>query len=268
MNADTVIRIEGLKKSYDGSAVLDVESLEIPAGALISLIGPNGVGKSTLLEILAGIRSADSGIVGINGKVLLLPQRMEAFERLTVRQNISYFAKLFGREDSDEIMRLAGVDSYAGVLYHILSGGYRRRVCIACTLCGSPDILLMDEPMTGLDPEARAEIWELLRSLTSEGITVILSTHDRTEAMMYSDAIAVLSQRGIELKDAMGIDSHIVRIREPVDRSILSDLGAESDGDFAVLGPLSTFELTETLVTLRSAGISEERISVISGGQR
>ncbi len=199
------IEIRGLCKSYGQfQAVRDVW-LDIAAGEVFSLLGPNGAGKTTTVEILAGIRLRTDGEVRVVGedpakytrtfrdRVGVVPQTTSAFDDLKVTELVRHFSRTFSRPlPVGETIELVGLSAKANAYCRTLSGGQRRRVDVALALVGDPDLIFLDEPTTGLDPEVRRQAWDLVRMLASRGKTTLLTTHYLDEAETLSDRVGIM----------------------------------------------------------------------------
>ena len=203
--AEPAIRIRGLNKSYGQfQAVRDV-SLDILPGEVFSLLGPNGAGKTTTVEILAGVRLRSSGDVTVLGedparysrhfrdRVGVVPQTTSAFDDLKVSELVGHFARTYSRPlPVGETIELVGLSEKAQSLCRNLSGGQRRRVDVALALVGDPDLIFLDEPTTGLDPEVRRQAWDLVRMLAARGKTTLLTTHYLDEAETLSNRVGIM----------------------------------------------------------------------------
>lgn len=204
--ADTVVRVEDLRKTYHGGfeAVRGV-SFEISRGETFALLGPNGAGKSTTIEILEGYRERTSGTVEVLGtdphhgglawksRLGIVLQNTGEAPVATVREMLVHFARFYPRpRDVDRTIAAVGLTEKANTRVRTLSGGQRRRVDVALGIIGSPDLLFLDEPTTGFDPEARHQFWDLIRDLQSEGTTIILTTHYLEEASALSSRAAIV----------------------------------------------------------------------------
>ena len=199
------IEIRGLSKSYGQfQAVRDVW-LDIAAGEVFSLLGPNGAGKTTTVEILAGIRLRTDGEVKVAGedpakytrtfrdRVGVVPQTTSAFDDLKVTELVRHFSRTFSRPlPVGETIELVGLAAKANAYCRTLSGGQRRRVDVALALVGDPDLIFLDEPTTGLDPEVRRQAWDLVRMLAARGKTTLLTTHYLDEAETLSDRVGIM----------------------------------------------------------------------------
>jgi ABC-2 type transport system ATP-binding protein len=199
---------------------VDGVSFSVSEGEVFALFGPNGAGKTTLIEILEGLRKRDKGNVKVlgldpwgNGYVLhrrigVIPQDFTFFEKANPREAVEYYADLFGVSvDADEILKEVVLDDSAGALFENLSGGQKQKLGLALSLVNSAELLFLDEPTTGLDPNARRAIWEVIRGLKSKGRTVILTTHYLDEAEQLSDRVAIMNQGRIV---AMGTSEDII----------------------------------------------------------
>jgi len=202
------ISIRGITKAYDGRTVLDGPSLEIERGEIFAILGPNGAGKTTLVEILEGYRDRDGGDVTVVGedpqrpsdsaawrnKIGIVLQNVSDAGDLTVREVVENFAHYYTNpKNPAEVIKKVGLEEKRGAKVTTLSGGQRRRLDVALGMIGSPEVLFLDEPTTGFDPEARREFWELIRSLRDEGTTILLTTHYLDEAEQLADRVAVLA---------------------------------------------------------------------------
>ena len=214
------IEISSVKKCYGDIKAVDDVSFTVDKGEVFGLVGPNGAGKTTLIEILEGLRKRDEGEVKVLGldpwvkgyelhkKIGVIPQDFTFFEKANPREAVKYYANLFNvRTDSDEILREVLLDDSAGVLFENLSGGQKQKMGLALSLVNSPELLFLDEPTTGLDPNARRAIWEVIRDLQTKGKTVILTTHYLDEAQQLSDRVAIMDHGRIV---AIGTSDEII----------------------------------------------------------
>jgi ABC-2 type transport system ATP-binding protein len=205
----TVISVQGLKKSYGATQAVNGVDLEISQGEIFALLGPNGAGKTTTVEILEGFRNRDSGDVKVLGfdpatkgsaaqswrdRIGIVLQSTEDAGDLTVYESVSHFAKYYkSPKDPREVIDLVGLTEKAESLGRTLSGGQRRRLDVALGIIGSPELIFLDEPTTGFDPEARRAFWSLIRDLRDEGATILLTTHYLDEAEALADRVAVIN---------------------------------------------------------------------------
>lgn len=214
------VEVELLKKSYGDLKAVDGVSFTVNEGEVFGLLGPNGAGKTTTIEVLEGLRRKDSGVVKVLGfdpwsegrrlhkKIGVIPQEFTFFEKATPKEAIGYYADLFGvKVDSDEILREVLLEDSADNLFENLSGGQKQKMGLALSLVNSPDLLFLDEPTTGLDPNARRAIWDVIRRLKARGKTIILTTHYLDEAQQLSDRVAIMDHGRIV---AMGTCGEII----------------------------------------------------------
>ena len=200
------VTVRELTKSYGSVRAVRGISFEVAAGEVFALLGPNGAGKSTTVEILEGHRSADSGEVSVLGfdparggrefrdriGIVLQETTVDTSE-VTVAEALDTFGAAYRRpRDRDEVIELVGLEGKANARLKTLSGGQQRRIDMALGLIGDPDLLFLDEPTTGFDPEARRAAWAMIRGLRSLGRTIILTTHYMEEAEHLADRVAVL----------------------------------------------------------------------------
>ena len=203
---EVVVQVRGLKKSYGDLRAVDGVNIDIQRGEIFSLLGPNGAGKTTTIEILEGFRNRDSGEVSVLGvdpargdsawrdRLGIVHQSSQDAGDLSVQETIAHFAEYYSKpRDVDEVITAVGLAEKEKSLIRNLSGGQRRRLDVALGIIGNPELLFLDEPTTGFDPEARRQFWELIRSLRSEGTSIILTTHYLDEAEFLADRVAVIA---------------------------------------------------------------------------
>ena len=205
----SLIEVKGLKKSYgDVHAVRGVD-LEIAQGEIFSLLGPNGAGKTTTVEILEGFRTRDAGTVSVLGfdpqtrghqsrewrnRIGIVLQSSADAGDLTVLETIDHFSGYYSNPRKvDEVIHAVGLTEKENALIRNLSGGQRRRLDVALGIVGNPELLFLDEPTTGFDPEARRSFWALIQELRSDGTTILLTTHYLDEAEALADRVAVIN---------------------------------------------------------------------------
>ncbi|WP_371499729.1 ABC transporter ATP-binding protein [Kitasatospora sp. NBC_00374] len=200
------ITADGIRKRYGDVQAVDGVSFSVATGEFYGILGPNGAGKTTTLEILEGIREPDEGRVELLGlspwprNKELLPrigvqfQASAFFVKLTARETIRTFASFYGigPRRADAMLERVGLTESAGVQTDKMSGGQAQRLSIACALVHDPELVFLDEPTTGLDPQARRNLWDLLRDINAEGRTVVLTTHYLDEAEVLCDRVSVM----------------------------------------------------------------------------
>ncbi|KSU52667.1 ABC transporter ATP-binding protein [Microbacterium enclense] len=204
--SEFVVRVQDLRKTYRGGLeALRGVSFDIRRGETFALLGPNGAGKSTVIEILEGYRDRTSGDVSVLGvdphrggldwkaRLGIVLQNTGEAPTATVRELLSHFASFYPRpRDVDEVIAAVGLTEKAKVSVRKLSGGQRRRVDVALGIVGRPELLFLDEPTTGFDPEVRRQFWDLIRTLQAEGTTILLTTHYLDEAAELAERAAIL----------------------------------------------------------------------------
>ena len=204
-DADAAVRIRGLRKDYAELAAVDGIDLDIARGETFALLGPNGAGKSTTVEILEGYRLRTAGEVDVLGvdpahggldwkaRLGIVLQSSTEPGTATVREQLAHFAGFYPNpRDVDEVIAAVGLEAKARTRLSKLSGGQRRRVDVALGIIGRPELLFLDEPTTGFDPEARRDFWQLIRALKAEGTTILLTTHYLDEAAQLGDRAGVI----------------------------------------------------------------------------
>lgn len=203
-----IIQIKGVKKSYKGVEVLKGVDFEVEQGGIFALLGSNGAGKTTMIRIMATLLKSDAGSVVVNGfdieknpeeirrSISLTGQFAAIDDILTGRENIEMIAKLRHLKNpnqvADDLINRFSMSEAADRRVGTYSGGMKRRIDIAMSLVGNPKIIFLDEPTTGLDPEARLEVWKIVKELSATGTTVFLTTQYLEEAEQLADKIAIL----------------------------------------------------------------------------
>lgn len=201
----SAITVSGLRKTYGSFVAVDDVDLQVESGEVFAFLGPNGAGKTTTIDILTGAQRRTSGTVSVLGRdpqnderewraqVGVVPQGTAKYSDLTVREIIDHFASFYPNPfPTGQLIDMVGLGAKAKVLSTKLSGGQRRRLDVAVGVVGRPRLLFLDEPTTGLDPEARREAWELVRLLTGTGMTTVLTTHYLDEAQKLSQRAGII----------------------------------------------------------------------------
>jgi ABC-2 type transport system ATP-binding protein len=213
------ISVEGLTKNYGHLRAVDGISFTVERGEVFSLLGPNGAGKTTTIEILEGLRQADGGSTKVldtdpwkdgyelHKRVGVIPQGFKFLDYPTPKEAIRYYASLFDKKvDPDEMLRRVILEDAADSWFQNLSGGQKQKLGMALSLVNDPELIFLDEPTTGLDPQARRAVWEVIRKLKAEGRTVLLTTHYLEEAEELADRVAIMNHGKIV---AMGTTDQI-----------------------------------------------------------
>jgi ABC-2 type transport system ATP-binding protein len=200
------IQVERLEKNYGHLRAVDGISFSVEKGEVFSLLGPNGAGKTTTIEILEGLRQQDGGTAKVldydpwtkgydlHKKIGVIPQGFKFLDYPTPREAIVYYGALFGKSvDPDEMLRRVILEDAADIWFQNLSGGQKQKLGMALSLVNDPEVIFLDEPTTGLDPQARRAVWEVIRKLKTEGRTVMLTTHYLEEAEELADRVAIMN---------------------------------------------------------------------------
>jgi ABC-2 type transport system ATP-binding protein len=254
------IEVLGLRKVYGDLVAVDDVSFTVREGEFFGILGPNGAGKTTTLEMVEGLRRPDAGEVRLLGEPTwprnprLLPrigvqlQASAFFERLTAREQIHTFAALYGVPGAraDEWLERVGLTEKAGSRTEKLSGGQLQRLAIACALVHDPEVVFLDEPTAAIDPQARRNLWDLLRSLSDAGRTVVLTTHYMDEAEALCDRVAIMDRgrvlqldspaalvRGLDAPVRIFVAPRLLQVEEA--RRVPGVEGAEDDDGAAVV---------------------------------
>jgi len=213
-----VLNIEKLSKSYSKRQVLQDLTLYIPPGEIYGLLGPNGAGKTTTINILCNLLQADSGVITINNEPIseatklligVAPQENLLYKSLSCEENLNFYAQLYGlktqqrRQQVQTCLEAVNLANRAKSPVETLSGGMQRRLNIAVALVHQPKLVILDEPTTGLDIEARYEIWDLIRRLKNQGVTILLTTHLLDEAERLCQKIGILKGGRIVAEGSM-----------------------------------------------------------------
>ncbi|MDI6638543.1 MAG: ABC transporter ATP-binding protein [Bacillota bacterium] len=201
---DAVV-VSGLRKTYGKTVAVDGLDLRVGCGQVFGMLGPNGAGKTTTVEILVGLRTRDAGEVSVFGmdparqgrevrsRIGVQLQARGLYPRLTVKETVTLFASFYERTlPVDEIIEQVGLTAKARTVVRALSGGQAQRLGVALAMVNDADLVFLDEPTTGLDPQARRSLWDVIRSIRSRGKTVFLTTHYMDEAERLCDNVAVV----------------------------------------------------------------------------
>jgi len=235
--------VHGLRKAYSDVVAVDGLDLEVRAGECFGLLGPNGAGKTTTIEICEGLLAPDAGTVELLGmrwendapelrqRLGVQLQETQLSEKLTVEETIRLFRSFYRRGPSiSEVVEIVQLEDKRRSRVGGLSGGQKQRLAMACALVGDPDLLFLDEPTTGLDPQARRQLWELIEHFRTVGRTIILTTHYMEEAERLCDRVAIMDH------------GKIIAFGTP--RELIASIGAEHMVEFAVDGNAGHIDLT------------------------
>ncbi|HEU0195427.1 MAG TPA: ABC transporter ATP-binding protein [Gaiellales bacterium] len=269
---DPAISIRGLTKRYGSAAAVDGVSFQVEKGEVFGILGPNGAGKTTTLEMIEGLRKPDGGEVLVLGEqVWPDPRRIQRrigvqlqsttlFDLLTARELLILFATFYNRPDAeqraDEVLRQVGLEGKSHDYAETLSGGQQQRLAIALALVHDPEIVFLDEPTTGLDPQARRNLWDVIRAINSDQRkTVVLTTHYLEEAEQLCDRVAIMDS------------ARIVALDTPA--GLIASLNADArisytdeDGEHALMVRDTQAAVLEVLERAREQGTTVSDLSV------
>lgn len=214
-NRKNIVVVKKLTKSYDGNKAVNGISFEVKAGEIFGILGPNGAGKTTTLEMIEAMRPIDSGTAYINGldvskkpyeirRIIGVQPQSSAFQDKTkLKEIIELFSAAYGEKaDPIGLLKIVQLEEKADEYAENLSAGQRQRLSIAAALVHRPKVFFMDEPTTGLDPQARRNLWELVEKIRQEGVTIIITTHYMDEAQLLCDRVAIMDKGKIIAMDS------------------------------------------------------------------
>ena len=250
-NPESALRCKDLVKRYGDTVAVAGLDLDVWRGECLGMLGPNGAGKTTTVEIFEGLRVPDSGLVEVLGepwrgdglalraRLGIQLQETKFSDKLRVSEAVILFRSFYPRGlDIADVLALVGLEEKATAHVRTLSGGQKQRLSLACALVGDPEVLFLDEPTTGLDPQARHQTWEIVEGLKARGRTVLLTTHYMEEAARLCDRVAVVDY------------GKVIALGTP--RELIASLGAEHVIEFAVGEQPDAADLETLLGTLPS----------------
>jgi ABC-2 type transport system ATP-binding protein len=229
------LRVAGLRKRFGDVVAVDGLDLTVAGGECFGLLGPNGAGKTTTIEICEGLTPPDEGVVEVLGqrwdtderalreRLGIQLQETKLAEKLTVDETVRLFRSFYARgRQVDEVIGIVQLDEKRGARVGKLSGGQKQRLALACALVGDPELLFLDEPTTGLDPQSRRQLWDLITELKASGRSIVLTTHYMDEAERLCDRVAIVDH------------GRVIALGTP--RELIAGLGAEHVVEFTVAG--------------------------------
>ncbi|BCS33767.1 ABC transporter ATP-binding protein [Luteitalea sp. TBR-22] len=258
------LRCRGLVKRYGAVVAVDGLDLEVRTGECFGLLGPNGAGKTTTIEILEGLTTPDAGDVEVLGmrwasdgdrlrqRLGIQLQETQLNEKLTATELLRLFRSFYAQGPTvDALLASVGLESKRDAWYGKLSGGQKQRLALACALAGDPDLLFLDEPTTGLDPQSRRQLWDLLAAYKQRGRTVLITTHYMDEAQVLCDRVAIVDQ------------GKVIALGTPLE--LIASLGAEHVVEFALAedAAMPTLEALGGLPGVRRASLADGRGTLI-----
>ena len=243
------IEVADLYKSYGALRAVDGVSFSVEEGEIFSLLGPNGAGKTTTVEILEGLRQKDTGDVKVmnmdpwkggyelHKKIGVIPQGFRFFDKSTPVEAVTYYAALFNvPADPEKILAEVILTESKKVLFENLSGGQKQQRGLALALVNNPQLLFLDEPTTGLDPQARRAMWDVIRSLKKQGRTILLTTHYLEEAELLADKVAIMTKGKIiaagspeELINTYGSPRRMVAVSDSLEDIFVKLVGSKME---------------------------------------
>jgi ABC-2 type transport system ATP-binding protein len=262
---EPVVVATDVRRQYDDVVALDGVSLEIGSGEVLALVGPNGAGKTTFVRAITGTTEV-TGSVELFGadvaavdeeRIGVLPQEFDPPGRLTPRELCDYYAGLFDdARDVESVLADVGVTDVADTWYEKLSGGQKRRTCVGTALVNDPDLLVLDEPTTGIDPAGRRTLWGLLEDLAASGTTILVTTHYMEEADYLADRVGLLADGqllALDAPDAL-VDEHGGDSRLVIELNEDAPTGGTLDGRFSASATVADGHLTLTGVAPEDIG--------------
>jgi len=282
-----VIDVEHLHKRYGDKVAVEDVSFTVERGEIFGLVGPNGAGKTTTVECVQGLRRADGGTVRVLGldpvrdrtevrrRVGVQLQESQLPDKLRVREALELYRSFYrNRADIDELLTDLGLAEQGDKAFHKLSGGQRQRLSVALALVGRPEVAILDELTTGLDPQGRRDTWQLVERIRDRGVTIVLVTHFMEEAERLCDRLAIIDAgRVVAIDTPSGLlgrvgAEHRVRFRllDPLDDELLTALpevhgvSRSGDGEVTVTGP--EYALQPVLSALADRKIRYDRLRV------
>lgn len=260
----TVIHVAGIRKAYGRTVAVDDVSFEVSAGEIFGLIGPNGAGKTTTMECVEGLRAPDRGAISVLGmdpardavrlqtRIGVQLQEAQLQKRIKVREAVRFWASLYPRAiDGDRLIEQLGLSEKRNAWFMTLSGGQKQRLFIALALINDPELVFLDELTTGLDPQARRAIWELVRGIRERGKTVLLTTHLMEEAERLCDRVAIIDHGRIV---DVGAPADLVRRHVPDRTVIVLSEDPMAHERLQALPQLTSLTVKESRYTLRGQG--------------
>ena len=259
----SALRVTNLKKAYKDVVAVDGIDLDVRAGQCFGLLGPNGAGKTTTIEICEGLTDADSGDVEVLGlrwatdasrlrqRLGIQLQETQLSDKLTVAETLRLFRSFYDQGPSpEEVIALVQLEEKRAARVSALSGGQKQRLALACALVGNPDLLFLDEPTTGLDPQARRQLWDLIEEFKLAGRTILLTTHYMDEAERLCDQLAIMDHGKVIARGTPG--------------ELIASIGAEHLVELSTKGAgrALNLERLKILDGVREARVENDRLHI------
>ena len=279
----SVIHVASIRKTYGRTVAVDDVSFDVQPGEIFGLIGPNGAGKTTTMECVEGLRKPDRGEVSVLGlspgrdahalqeRIGVQLQESQLQKRIKVREAVAFWKSLYRKSvDGDRLIEQLGLREKRDAWFMTLSGGQKQRLFIALALINDPEVVFLDELTTGLDPQARRAIWELVRGIRQRGKTVLLTTHLMEEAERLCDRVAIIDHGRIV---DIGAPSQLVRRHCPERTVMVATDDVEASARFEALPQVTSVSRHDNELTVRGHGddlisavihcLAEHRIRVL-----
>ncbi|HEU4939173.1 MAG TPA: ABC transporter ATP-binding protein [Vicinamibacterales bacterium] len=264
MSRQPVVEVSGIRKTYGATVAVDDVSFDVRVGEIFGLIGPNGAGKTTTMECVEGLRAPDRGdisVLGLNpvrdvyalqNRIGVQLQEAQLQKRIKVREAVGLWASLYKRPvDGDRLLEQLGLKEKRDAWFMTLSGGQKQRLFIALALINDPELVFLDELTTGLDPQARRAIWELVRGIRARGKTVFLTTHLMEEAERLCDRVAIIDRgRIIDI----GTPAELIRRHAPEQTVIVATPDGASVEQFRLIPGVESVSGSDGRFTIRGRG--------------
>ncbi len=282
MTSAPVVQVSSIRKTYGRAVAVDDVSFDVNQGEIFGLIGPNGAGKTTTMECVEGLRAPDRGTISVLGldprkdvyalqdRIGVQLQEAQLQKRIQVREAVGLWASLYKRPvDGDKLLEQLGLSDKRSAWFMTLSGGQKQRLFIALALINDPEVVFLDELTTGLDPQARRAIWELVRGIRARGKTVFLTTHLMEEAERLCDRVAIIDHgRIIDI----GTPQALIRRHAPERTVVVTTADPSADERFRTIPQVESVTAQDGRITIRGGGedfvtrviecIAEHRIAV------
>ena len=278
---DSLLDVDGLTKSFGAREAVRSISFSLGRGEIFGLLGPNGAGKTTTIEMIAGILEPSGGSIKLAGKLGLVPQTIALYPTLSAEENLQFFGRIHGlsservKSRTQLLLKLSGLTSRARDPVCEFSGGMKRRLNLACGVIHEPDVVLLDEPTVGVDPQSREHIYEAMAGFAEEGTALLLTTHYMQEAERLCGRVAIMDEGKFiaegtvdELVDRSALEHTVeLDLARPASaelRQKLESLGVRSlpEGQFILTGKSSTQSLPAILVMVVADGNDVHELNV------
>ena len=264
MPSGSVVQVSAIRKTYGRTVAVDEVSFDVREGEIFGLIGPNGAGKTTTMECVEGLRAPDRGDISVLGlnptrdvyrlqeRVGVQLQEAQLQKRIKVREAVGLWASLYKKPvDGDRLLEQLGLSDKRNAWFMTLSGGQKQRLFIALALINDPELVFLDELTTGLDPQARRAIWDLVRGIRARGKTVFLTTHLMEEAERLCDRVAIIDRGRIV---DIGTPAQLIRRHAPEQTVVVAASDVSTEALFRAIPGVESVTNTDGRFTIRGKG--------------